>query len=89
MNQVDRSSEALQSCKKALALDPFNARTWIVRGFALHRLGRYEEAVESYARAIELNPLGADGRRAWNNRGAALDNLHSTRRPSRAMKRRS
>jgi len=32
--------------------------------------------VESYARAIELNPSGADGRRAWNNRGAALDNLH-------------
>jgi superkiller protein 3 len=39
-------------------------------------LGKYEKAVESYARAIEYNPLGADGRRAWNNRGAALDNLN-------------
>lgn len=43
---------------KALAIDPDNPRTWIVRGFALHILGRFEEAVESYARAIELSPLG-------------------------------
>jgi tetratricopeptide (TPR) repeat protein len=58
-----------------MAIDPANARTWIVRGFALHNLGRYEDAVASYARAIELNPFGADGRMAWNNRGAALDNM--------------
>ena len=53
--------------------EPFDV---VFSSFALHHLGQYEKAVESYARAIELNPLGADGRRAWNNRGAALDNLH-------------
>ncbi len=65
-----------ESTDKAISLDPGSARTWIVRGFSLHHLGRYEQAVwRSYARAIELNPMGSDGRRAWNNRGAALDNL--------------
>jgi len=74
-NRLDMSAEAILSCEKAIALDPSAARTWIVRGYAQHCSGKYEAAVESYARAIELNPLGADGRRAWNNRGAALDNL--------------
>jgi len=35
---------------------------------ALHKLGRYSEAIEAYNRAIKLNPNSAD---AWSNLGAA------------------
>ena len=63
---------SFESSEKAIAIDPTAARAWIVRGFALHNLSRYEDAVASYARAIELNPFGAEGRRAWNSRGAYL-----------------
>lgn len=30
--------------------------TWFNRGFALDHLGRYEEAIASYDRALQLNP---------------------------------
>jgi tetratricopeptide (TPR) repeat protein len=39
---------------------------------ALRELGRYEEAVASYDKAIEIKP---DNDSAWNNRGNALDEL--------------
>jgi tetratricopeptide (TPR) repeat protein len=45
---------------------------WNNRGIALYDLGRYEEAVASYDKAIEIKP---DDEEAWNNRGIALRNL--------------
>jgi tetratricopeptide (TPR) repeat protein len=35
-------------------------------------LGRYDEAIECFNRAIELGPKNAE---AWNNKGAALGKL--------------
>ncbi len=43
-----------------------------LRGIALGNLGRLEEAIASYDRALEIKP---DDHEAWNNRGIALYNL--------------
>ncbi|MGB5595240.1 MAG: tetratricopeptide repeat protein, partial [Crocosphaera sp.] len=45
---------------------------WYNRGIALDDLGRYEEAIASYDKALEIKP---DKDEAWNNRGVALYNL--------------
>ena len=45
---------------------------WFLLGNVLYRLQRYEEAIASYDRALELKP---DDDQAWNNRGIVLDNL--------------
>ncbi|WP_231636852.1 tetratricopeptide repeat protein, partial [Planktothricoides sp. SR001] len=36
------------------------------------KLQRYSEAIESYEKALEIQP---DYHEAWHNRGIALDNL--------------
>ena len=41
-------------------------------GNALYDLGRYEEAIVSYDKALEIKP---DLHEAWYNRGIALGNL--------------
>ena len=41
---------------KALELEPNNYRTWNERGIALIKLGRYEEAIASYDKALEIKP---------------------------------
>lgn len=42
------------------------------QGNRLYEQGRYQEAVESYDKALAIDPKYAA---AWNNRGLALDNL--------------
>jgi tetratricopeptide (TPR) repeat protein len=44
------------SYDRAIALKPRDAGAWCVRGNALRRLGRYEEAVSSYDQAIAIDP---------------------------------
>jgi tetratricopeptide (TPR) repeat protein len=46
-----------------------NHEAWFDRGNELCKLGRYEEAISSYNRAIEINP---DNDKIWSNRGSAL-----------------
>jgi tetratricopeptide (TPR) repeat protein len=48
------------------------SEVWFDRGNELYGLGRYEEAIASYDRAVEINP---DYYEAWYNRGIALANL--------------
>ena len=38
----------------------------------MYILGRYEEAIECFDRALEINPNFAE---AWNNKGNVLDEL--------------
>ena len=42
---------------------------WYNKGVALNDLGKYDEAIKAYDRAIELNPEDSD---AWCNKGVAL-----------------
>ena len=44
---------------------------WNNKGLALDNLGRYEEAIKYYDKAIELDPNNAD---AWYNKGLLLVN---------------
>ena len=45
---------------------------WINKGKALYELGRPEEAIECFDKAIELDPKKAS---AWYNKGTALTSL--------------
>ena len=49
-----------------------DASTWFDRGNDLYNSQRYEEAIASYDKALEIKP---DDHEAWNNRGIALRKL--------------
>lgn len=48
------------------------AREWFDKGMDLTDVGMYEEALEAYDRALELNPNDAI---AWNNKGLTLASM--------------
>jgi tetratricopeptide (TPR) repeat protein len=72
LRKVGRPQESLDSCDKAIALQPGFARAHINRGQALKQLGRFDEAIASYDMAIVLQP---DQAAAYINRGNALREL--------------
>jgi tetratricopeptide (TPR) repeat protein len=55
-----------------IAANPNDHLAWSSRGFRLNNLGRYDEAIASYDKAIEFKP---NDPKAWNNRGFSLNNL--------------
>jgi tetratricopeptide (TPR) repeat protein len=46
---------ALQSPDESLRLEPDNVRAWTGRGFVFHQLGRYEEEIRCYRRALDID----------------------------------
>lgn len=50
-------NEALQHIDKALEMDRSHPIVWSIKGEALHRLDRFQEAIECYSMAIALDPL--------------------------------
>jgi tetratricopeptide (TPR) repeat protein len=54
-------------------LNPSTYQAWGNRGISLHHLDRYEEALASFDKVIELNP---DDDKAWVKRGQALLKLN-------------
>ena len=46
----------MSNCFKSLKLNPNHAMTHYVLGNALNGLGKKEEAIESYRKAIEIDP---------------------------------
>lgn len=52
-----------------------SAAEWMDKGLAFDDQGKYDEALKSYDRVIELNPLDEI---AWNNKGIALKLLGHT-----------
>jgi superkiller protein 3 len=69
-NGDTRSSEF--SWHKACWINVIEAENLYLKGNALGRLGRYEEAITSYKNALSMQ---SDYHSAWNNRGLALKNL--------------
>jgi Tfp pilus assembly protein PilF len=58
----NRSNVLKMSCEQALALVPDYADAWANRGALLQELGRFDDAIASYDRAIALNPHFLDPR---------------------------
>ena len=60
----------MESYRKAIEIDPNDAKTYRNMGRALRHLDRNEEAVASYKKAIEIDPKYA---KAYINMGFALN----------------
>ena len=52
---------------------PPNKYAWYNKGIDLDAMGRYEDAINCYDKAIEIDPLYA---LTWYNKGLALQALH-------------
>ncbi|MFN3654573.1 MAG: tetratricopeptide repeat protein [Candidatus Nitrosotenuis sp.] len=48
--------EALSNFEQASLLDQKNAQIWNLKGAALRSMGRYDEAIECFNKALELDP---------------------------------
>ena len=48
--------EAIGFYDRAIEAAPKNAQLWNSRGLALCHLGRYEDAIESFCRTLEIDP---------------------------------
>ena len=46
---------AVQSFDQSLKLEPNNVGAWTGRGFLFHHLGRYEEEIRCYRRALDID----------------------------------
>ena len=69
----EQYEDALQIYERVLAIDSRNASAWHHRGYALRRLGRFEEALESFDREMELDPVNTEA--VHSNRGYSLQAL--------------
>jgi tetratricopeptide (TPR) repeat protein len=75
LSELERYEEALESCERAIELQPDYASAWNNKGIVLNELGRYEEALEAYDRIIELQP---DFGTAWYNKGLCRIGKHNS-----------
>ena len=58
----DRLDEALIECDRAVEIAPSLAQAHTLRGSVLERLGRTQEALAAYRRAVDLDPVRLDAR---------------------------
>lgn len=71
--QSGQHLKGIEYLSQAIQLNPAFAPCYINRGIALHSLGRFSEALNSYDEAIRIDP-GSD--KAYSNRGLALKELN-------------
>ena len=79
LHALGRSTEALETYDRLLAVEPGSAEAHNDRGSILFDLKRPSDALAAYSHALALKPKFPD---AWGNRGNALLEL---RRPSEAL----
>ena len=75
----DRLTEAEETCREALSLDPLLTNLWFNLGRIAVGSGRYEEAEEAFRKGLELQP----GASRFHTYLATLDILQN--RPAQAM----
>jgi len=62
LRRKDRLDEALTECDRAVEIAPGMAQARTMRGLVLERLGRTQEALAAYRRAVDLDPVHLDAR---------------------------
>lgn len=70
---LNRPSDALGDCQKAVKLNPQHREVFINLGVIYQALGHMKQALVSYRRAIEIDPRNGE---AHYNYGVLLMNLH-------------
>ncbi len=65
----NQDEDALASLETALQIDSLNANTWYNKGMILEKIGRYNQSLEAYSRATDLDE---DLGRAWYRLGHVL-----------------
>ncbi|MGB9636251.1 MAG: tetratricopeptide repeat protein, partial [Thermoplasmata archaeon] len=70
--ELNRDTEALETMKKLIELEPDNEVSWYSLGLLLYKLKKHNEELECYERAIAINRKYEP---AWNNRGLTLYEL--------------
>lgn len=68
------NSEAIKSCDKAIAIDPYYAPPWYFKGNVYYGQRGYRAAIDCYDKAITIDPNYAY---AWYNKGLALHILRN------------
>ena len=76
----ERYEEALAKLERVLAGDEDNADAWNLVGFGLRKLGRYDEAMEGYARALAIDPRHTEAIEYLGELHLALDDLPEAER---------
>ena len=66
---VSNSTSAIESFKKAIAINPAYAEAYNNLGNALSEIGKFSTAIKNYKKAIEIKPYFA---KAYNNLGNCL-----------------
>lgn len=65
-------SSVIEICDKAIGSNHNNPILYVYKGNSLHELKQYEEAIECYDKALEIDPQNAD---ALNKRKVILDQV--------------
>ncbi|MFH7028678.1 MAG: tetratricopeptide repeat protein [Heteroscytonema crispum UTEX LB 1556] len=69
---MKQTPQAEADFEQIIRIAPQDVDDWRGRGIALDKLQRYEEAIASFDKAIEIKP---DFHEAWNNPPIVLENL--------------
>ena len=64
--------ENLEEINRSIETNAQDADAWRNKGIALHKQGKFNEAVAAYEKAIQINPLDSS---SWSGKGAVLDDL--------------
>ena len=66
LTEANRPYEAIPLFRKALIMEPENPFLWLNLGIAQQKTGGYDEALECFQRAINIDDFLAD---AWGSMG--------------------
>jgi len=61
--------KAIEACDEAIRLDPYDSRTWKLKGISLYHQGKYDGAIKAFDEALGIDPKNA---KIWYCRGCVL-----------------
>ncbi len=71
-------NESLESYDDILTRNQSNVKAWYLKGYTLSRLGRYDEAISCYDRALEIDPEYYQAQYARNDAQKELNRSNKT-----------